>query len=56
MAKYTADVTVIITVSFEDDGTSSLVDQAMDAVWDHDLSPHTDNAEIHQRSIKQVPA
>jgi hypothetical protein len=54
MIKYTADVTVQITVTFDDDGESSLLDQAIDAVWDHDLSRHTDDVEVHQNTIKAV--
>jgi hypothetical protein len=54
MVKYTADVTVQITVTFNDDGESSLLDQAIDAVWDHDLSRYTDDVEVHQNTIKAV--
>jgi hypothetical protein len=56
MAKYTADVTVQITVTFDDDGKHSLLDQAMDAVWEHELDQHTDDVDVHHSSIKQVPA
>ena len=54
MVKYTADVTVQITVTFNDDGESSLLDQAIDAVWDHDLSRYTDDVFVHQYTIRAV--
>ena len=52
MDKYTADVTLQITVTFEDDGENSLVDQAMDAVWNHELSQYSDDVEVHKGTIK----
>lgn len=44
--KYTADVRLELTVTFEDDGETALIDQAIDAVWEADLSPFDCNAEI----------
>lgn len=51
MTKYTADATVTITVTFEDDGESGLLDQALEAVWNHRLCQHTDDAEVHRATV-----
>jgi len=43
---YYADIQLQVTVKFTDDGSSSLIDQALDAVWDMDLSPYDTDASI----------
>lgn len=53
---YTADLTLNITVKFEDDGEGDLVSQAWDAAWDHDFSYFNTDGEVHKHSIKEVPA
>lgn len=46
MARYTADVRIEVTVEFDDDGESALVDQAIDAAYDLSLSRHEHDAEV----------
>lgn len=51
--RYTADINVGITVEFIDNGEDTLIDQAIDAVWSHTISPHDSDPEIVGK-IKEI--
>lgn len=55
MAKYKADVTLQVTVEFDDDGENSFEDQAWDAAMDSDRDQWLiSGGEVHVTTIRKV--
>ena len=52
MTKYTADVIVRFSVTFDDDGENALVDQAFDAANGYEVCSHNSDIELLASSVR----